>query len=79
MRVRDRVGMRVEVRIRERQEERNINCREKGRDMEKKDEEEEEENDLGSRRMALGPDVGLELSIGCVQRRTLDLGPRVKV
>ncbi len=70
--------MRVKVRIRERQEETNINCREKERDMDKKDEEEEEENDLGPRRMALGPDVGLGISIGCVQLRTLDLGLRVR-
>ena len=77
MRVRDRVRMRGKVRIGERQEERNINCGEKGRDIEIKDEE--EENDFGPRRRALDPDVGLGLSTGCVQLRTLDLGPRVRV
>ncbi len=29
--------------------------------------------------MTLDPDVGLRLSIGRVQLRTLDLGPRVRV
>ena len=72
-----RVRMSVKVRIRERQVERNINCGEKGRDIEIKDEE--EENDFGPRRRALDPDVGLGLSTGCVQLRTLDLGPRVRV
>ncbi len=70
--------MRGEVRIRERMVERNINCREKGRDIEIKDEQDEEKNDLVPQTYGLGRRRSVGLSIGCVQLRTLDLGHRLR-